>query len=193
MKILLINNNTRHLRALNKALIGHEVEIRKYRPGIVFNDADKDLVILSGGGGEGLEIYDRVARGKLWYQDQMSYVLTSDKPILGICMGFEVIASAYGAKVKQMPELVQGFMKLKTTTEGRQLFKNSDLKQYEAHQWHVEDVPGKDFDVLAKSKTGIEIIRHKDRPLLASQFHPEVSGGSITLDEMISHTLALAS
>jgi hypothetical protein len=65
MKILLINNNTIHLDALEQSLTGHEIEIQKYQPGLEFHDTDKDLVILSGGGGEGLEIEDKVTPHKL--------------------------------------------------------------------------------------------------------------------------------
>lgn len=179
MNILLINNHTQHLEALNEALSAHNVEIQSYEPGITFNDAGKDLVILSGGGGEGLEIYDKVARGKLWYEDQMNYVLTSKKPILGICMGFEVICSAYGALVPKMPKLIQGFMELEVTNKGKEVLGNTSLRQYEAHQWYVPSVSEKYFDVLAESPTGVEVIRHKWRPILATQFHPEVTGGTL--------------
>ena len=58
MKILLINNHTLHFSNLTAALADHEVEVREYHPGLDFSCADKDLVILSGGGGEGLEIHD---------------------------------------------------------------------------------------------------------------------------------------
>jgi GMP synthase-like glutamine amidotransferase len=88
MKILLVNNHTQHLEALSASLNGHDVEIQMYQPGIDFHDADKDMVILSGGGGEGLEIIDKVKnRSKLWYQDEMNFVRKTEKPILGICMG----------------------------------------------------------------------------------------------------------
>lgn len=185
MNILLINNHTRHLEALNNALVGHNVEIQMYQPGITFNDSDKDLVILSGGGGEGLEIYDKVQRGKLWYEDQMNYVLTSNKPILGICMGFEVICSAYGAIVPKMPKLIEGFTEIKATPKGQEVLQRSELKQYEAHQWHVPSVSEKFFDILAESDYGVEMIRHKWRPILATQFHPE-KGGTLNLSGLLN-------
>ena len=87
MKILLVNNHTAHLKDLSSALAEHEVEMQNYFPGINFNDQDKDLVILSGGGGEGLEVNDEYEPGRLWYQDEMNFVKTTTKPVLGICMG----------------------------------------------------------------------------------------------------------
>lgn len=175
------------MEALSDTLGGHEVDIQIYRPGINFNDTGKDLVILSGGGGEGLEIDDHYDRGKLWYEDEMNYVLTTNKPVLGICMGFEVICRAYGSAVPKMPQLIQGFFELQTTEKGKELFNKQKLTQYEAHQWHVPSAPENYFDVLAKSATGAEIIRHKWRPIIATQFHPEVAGGTLNFKQLVKN------
>lgn len=186
MKILLVNNHTQHLDYLNKALAGHDVEMVMYEPGVEFNCQDKDLVILSGGGGEGLEINDE-HHGKLWYQDQMEFILNCDKPILGICMGFEVIARAFGAKVEPFGQLIMGFRKLTTTAKGQKLLGRPSLRQYEAHEWHIADIDQEQFDVLATSTSGLELIKHKHRPIMATQFHPE-KGGSLKLAQLLSLT-----
>jgi GMP synthase-like glutamine amidotransferase len=189
MKILLVNNNTKHLEELTKALAGHELEIQEYKPGIWFHDVGKDLVILSGGGGEGREVHDFHKPSVLWYEDEMRFARTTDKPILGICMGFEVISAAFGAKITKMPKGIEGFAKVKTTVKGRKKLKTRKLRQFEAHDWRVETVPRKHFDVLAKSKTGVEIIRHKNRPIIATQFHPEMPGGTLPLSVLSNITL----
>ena len=181
MKILLINNNTVHLPSLNSSLAGHEVEVQVYKPGLKFNDEDKDLVILSGGGGEGLEIYDQYQSGRLWYEDEMSFVLNCDKPLIGICMGFEVICAAHGQKIHETPVLTQGFKQVSTTTKGRKIIGKSQLEQFESHYWQLRSVP-KDFEVLAESDTGIELIRKGK--LFASQFHPE-KGGTLGLKQLL--------
>jgi GMP synthase-like glutamine amidotransferase len=187
MKILLINNNTQHLAYLQKALANHEVEVQVYKPGLEFNYHDKDLVILSGGGGEGLEIHDYHTPGKLWYDDEMNFVRTCQKPILGICMGFEVISRAFGATVQKLQKGLDGFAPVQATDLGKKLFGKSKLKQYEAHDWGVPNAPS-GFDVLAKSPTGIEIIKHQNRPIFATQFHPE-KGGTLKLEQIIAANL----
>lgn len=184
MKILLINNNTRHLSSLNRALAGHDTEVQLYHPDLQFHHEDKDLIILSGGGGEGLEIHDKDPRGKLWYENQMEFVLRTNKPVLGICMGFEVIANAYGAEIKERPELIQGMKPVITTQKGRDLLQLKELLQFESHFWQVNKVPQKEFDVLAESPTGIEVIKHRKKPIFATQFHPEV-GGTINLQKLL--------
>lgn len=173
MKILLINNNTQHLSNLRRALLGHGVEIQNYEPGIDFHWQGKDLVILSGGGGEGLEIDDHIEPGRLWYEDQIAFAKTCPIKMLGICMGFEVIAKAYGADVPKMNRVVQKLAPVKTTRKGQTVLAGKNFIQTEAHQWHVTNPPA-GFEVLADSDYGIEIIRQGNK--IASQFHPEASG-----------------
>ena len=185
MKILLVNNHTQHLKYLDTAIAGHQVEIMMYRPGAEFYDRDKDLIILSGGGGEGLEINDATTGGKLWYADQMKFILSCNKPILGICMGFEVIARAYGSKVDEMKDLIMGFQQIKTTPKGKVELGRDTIEQYEAHQWRVKNIDENQFDILAESATGIEVIKHKSRPILATQFHPE-KGGTLSVSSLIA-------
>ena len=185
MNILLLNNNTKHKDALLTALNGHNIETVFYHPGLKINDQNKDLVVLSGGGGEGNEINDAGPSGDLWYQDEMEYVLSSNKPIIGICMGFEVICRAYGDKVVELDETIQGFKQLKTTDIGKKQIGKSKIKQYEAHKFAVKTLKSKEFDVLAESSAGVEVIRHKTKPIFATQFHPEISGGSIKLSQLL--------
>lgn len=187
MKILLIDNHTKHKRALYEALKDHEVEVRQYRPGLNFDTSDKDLVILSGGGGEGKEIDDTIKANHLWYEDEMKFVKQCDKPLLGICMGFEIICRAYGAPVKEMPEEISGVYRLKVTKKGRRLLRHNKIWQYEAHKWRVKKTP-EGFRRLAKSSTGVEVIKHKEKPVIATQFHPEL-GGTLRLSDLIQ-TLA---
>jgi anthranilate/para-aminobenzoate synthase component II len=192
MKILLVNNHTEHLDAMLKSLVGNEVEIQNYNPGIKFHDAGKDLVILSGGGGEGLEITDKVAKSKLLYDDEMKFVRSTKVPVLGICMGFEVIVNAFGGKIFYQPKLVHGFRTAQLTDSGRKLFNQKALKQVESHYWYVPEVPEKDLDVLARSSdTGaIEMIRykHEDKKILGMQFHPE-EGGTLQLSSLLANQL----
>lgn len=183
MNILLIDNNTIHKKALATALAGHNVEVQVYKPGIDFSEKGKDLVVLSGGGGEGQEIADRHTASKLWYQDQMDYVLSTQKPIIGICMGFEVIAKAFGGEVAQMDITYEGFKDIQLIKSGSSATKPRIISQYNSHNWHVSKVSQKQLKILASSHTGIEIIQHRTRPIIATQFHPE-KGGTLVLSDL---------
>lgn len=191
MKILLINNyqqgnETATFEALKDGLADHEVTCHRYHPGLVFEEGDKDLVILSGGGGEGSEINDKFKKDKLWYQNQINFILSTKKPIVGICMGFEVIARAYGSEVVQMKNYIEGFTRLKASKSGRALIGQSNFHQHENHIWRVPNVSNEHFEVLAHSDTGVEMVRHKSRPIIATQFHPEVTGGTLGLNDLLA-------
>lgn len=189
MKILILNNHTEHLEALFASLKNHEIEVQNYRPGLQINDFGKDLVILSGGGGEGLEITDRVTRSKLWYQDEMDFVRKTDTPVLGICMGFEVIVKSFGGKVHYRPELTRGFKTSHLTEAGQKSLKEKAISQLEAHYWFVPEVPERELEVLALSESGIEMVRHKKKKIFGTQFHPE-EGGTLKLDGLVNLTFA---
>ena len=176
MKILLIDNNTEHKKALARALAGHDVEVQRYTPGVRFNYQDKDLVLLTGGGGEGHEIDDKHSPGRLWYEDEMKFIQVCNKPVIGICMGFEIIANTFGAKVDEMKKEVRGVKRLRTTKAGREYFKKDNLRQYEAHKWRVKELP-EQLVPLAYSNDEVYAFKHRERPLYAFQFHPEVEKG----------------
>ena len=188
MKILLIDNHTDHLYNFAPIFRDHQVEIQEYRPGLDFHSAGKDLVILSGGGGEGYELKD-THNGRLWYEDEMNFVLACDKPLIGVCMGFEVIAAAYGSDVKHAGRLISGFKVHQTSTRGKKHLNLGKMRQYEHHRFAVPQVSAQNFEVLADSPTGIEMIKHKTRKLIASQFHPEHPGGTLDITQLIT-TLA---
>jgi anthranilate/para-aminobenzoate synthase component II len=187
MKILLINNYTVHLTSLAKSLAGHEVEVQTYHPGLKFNDDGKDLVILSGGGGEGLEIHDYHHTGELWHQNEMDFIRRTDKNILGICMGFEVIARAYGAPITPVGRLILDREELQLTKAAQAELGTRKVIQYEAHSWRVQDVPSH-FNVKATSKSGVELFDFIDqdngKQVIASQFHPE-KGGVLELKDIL--------
>jgi anthranilate/para-aminobenzoate synthase component II len=186
MKILLVDNHTDYLHNVETALVGHDVEVQEYKPGLEFHYQDKDLIVLSGGGGEGFELKDKF-RGKLWYEDEMNFVLDCDKPIVGICMGFEVISAAFGSKVGHVGQLVKGFKSSITTPQGEKRLSQTNLSQFEWHRYGVTQVSSKQFEVLAHSATGIEMIKHHNRPIVATQFHPEVEGGTLKLQQLLSY------
>ena len=101
-------------------------------------------------------------------------------------MGFEVISAAYGSKVEHIGKLVKGFRAAKTTPRGENHLSLTNLKQFEWHRYGIKQVSSKHFEVLAHSATGIEMIKHHSRPIIATQFHPEVEGGTLSLSSLIA-------
>lgn len=90
-------------------------------------------------------------------RDEFALVATAmerDLPLLGICLGAQVIARVLGCLVAQMPEPEIGFAPIAVTEAGvRTPF--APFAQAPAFHWHGEQVrPGAGMRVLATSQEG---------------------------------------
>ncbi len=104
----------------------------------------------------------------------VSTLLEHDAPLLGICLGAQMMAYALGAQVWEHPEEIReiGYHEINATPEGQSLFP----KRLIAYQWHSEgfDVP-RSAELLATANGGFrnQAFRHGKNGY-AVQFHPEM-------------------
>ena len=97
-------------------------------------------------------------------------------PILGICLGHQAIASAFGAKIVGAKNIRHGIVE-EMETDGRGLFritgKNGKYTRY--HSLVIDESTLSDnFEVTARATDGdIMGIRHKSLVVEGVQFHPE--------------------
>jgi anthranilate synthase/aminodeoxychorismate synthase-like glutamine amidotransferase len=95
-------------------------------------------------------------------------------PILGICLGMQVLALAWGGKVSRSPEPVHG----KTSPihhNGKDLFQGlpDPLRVGRYHSLHVEQVPAC-MDITARTEEGLVMgLRHRSFAAAGLQFHPD--------------------
>ena len=97
-------------------------------------------------------------------------------PILGVCLGHQVIGAAFGAKIVKAKRIVHGKTE-EMNMDGRGLFRNippkSVFTRYHSLVIQKESLP-KDLIITATSIDGeIMGIRHHDCPIEGIQFHPE--------------------
>ncbi len=114
-------------------------------------------------------------------------------PMLGVCLGHQCIAEAYGGKIVRASTLMHG----KSSTirhNGSALF--ADLStRFEAGRYHSLAVERSSFprclEIIAESDDGeIMALRHREFPVYGVQFHPE---SVLTRDgkKILAHFLAL--
>jgi GMP synthase (glutamine-hydrolysing) len=100
-------------------------------------------------------------------------------PVLGFCLGHEIIAVAYGGRIKRCPEPQSKKQKVIITQPDDPIFEGlatNEVMLIEKHHHFVSVLP-KDFVSLGHSlNCENEIIRHAKKPIYSFQSHPEVSG-----------------
>lgn len=144
-----------------------------FRPKVVRNDAveetdlDADAIVISPGpctpreAGQSLDIVRRCS-GKL--------------PILGICLGHQVIGEAFGGKVVRARRPMHGESS-EISHDGKELF-DGVPDRFSAGRYHslIVEIDSDDtpLEVTARSGEGeIMALRHRSHPTYGVQFHPE--------------------
>ncbi len=163
MKILLVDNGTTLLSKLEKLIPEKEVVVRVDDLNREMSD-DFDLVILSGS--SKYSVMEDVEK----FVQEIDLIKNTQKPLIGICFGFELIVKAFGGSLKRLEVKDKGIQEIEILD--KKLSDKPVVSVYESHRWEIEKLPGI-FNVLARSKTGPEIIKHKNLPIYGFQFHPE--------------------
>jgi len=139
---------------------------------------DADGLILGGG-----PTLDRARRCA-------DYLRDLNIPILGICLGMQLMGTTFGGKVE--PGTIGGYAEVEV-----EVLRENDIlkglpprfKTWASHADQVVKLPS-EFEVLARSNIcEIEAMRHLKRPLYGVQWHPEVvhtEYGQELLDNFIS-------
>jgi len=119
-------------------------------------------------------------------------------PLLGVCLGHQAIAEAYGGRVVPAPALVHG----KTSRifhSGEGIFDGLpdafDATRY--HSWVVDEVSlPAELRVVARTGDGVVMaLEHRSRPVWGVQFHPEsvlTGSGKRLLGNFLDRVEALA-
>lgn len=104
-------------------------------------------------------------------------ILELKVPILGICLGFQILALIHGGQLEKLPKKRKFNQSINIKIKGK-LFKDLDKNSifYQNHNDFVKKVPS-NIKILATSNNGkiIQAFKHKEKELYGVQFHPEMS------------------
>ena len=97
-------------------------------------------------------------------------------PILGVCLGHQIIGQVFGSKIIQARKLMHGKTS-KITTKKNGILKNLP-KTFEATRYHSliidKNSLSSDLEITAETKDGLIMgVQHKKYDVHGVQFHPE--------------------
>ncbi|WP_053217468.1 carbamoyl phosphate synthase small subunit [Virgibacillus senegalensis] len=149
----------------------------------VVNNLNPDGVVLSNGPGDPEDLAGLRSNIKQ---------LTETYPTLGICLGHQLIALAYGGKTERLPyghrgsnhpvkDLLTGKVFITSQNHGYVVDENSiKLSEWEVSHINVND-------------RSVEGLIHRHKPVLTVQFHPEAHPGPIDTYEIFQDFLQMIS
>jgi anthranilate/para-aminobenzoate synthase component II len=157
MRVVIIDNDdsfTGNLEHLLVESIGSRPLIVPYSHLDSVNPEDCDLAVISAGPGKPSEYPDYAA------------VLESDVPLLGICLGMQIINEHFGGETARLPDCVHG---------------KTDRVEFDGHTFTVARYHSlclqrvaDCLEVIAVNAGGVPMaLRHKTRRIIGYQFHPE--------------------
>lgn len=166
MNVLLVQNDIDSPHLLARAFSPAHVQIVPRKELNTIHEGDFDFAVLSGSSDF------PIVGNEVRLQSEIEFIKSSTLPMLGICFGFELIVAAFGGILERGENKEQGVLHISLDAADPIFDGIVEPFVYEGHHWHVHTVP-ESLVQLAHSSSGIEAVRHKDRPIYGLQFHPE--------------------
>ncbi len=174
--ILIIDNQSSFIKKFKRQFLAEQdfdyVFFDHNQPITLSVKSEVSGIILSGGRGNPYEPLNLTAN----FVALMSF----DVPVIGFCLGHEIIAAAYRGRIKKLDKYHQK-REIVRITMADPIFEGVEEKEVglvKRHSYHVSELPESFVSLAESDTTPNEIIRHREKPIYGFQAHPEVSGGS---------------
>ncbi|MCA6072434.1 MAG: glutamine-hydrolyzing carbamoyl-phosphate synthase small subunit [Endomicrobium sp.] len=133
-----------------------------------FSKIQCDGWVISNGPGDPKNTGDLVDRIK-------KDVLSANKPILGICLGHQLLSLASGAKTKRLNHGHRSHNQPVFSLPEKKAYMSSQNHRYAVEKSSIKS----DWELWFENANddSVEGLKHKTKPFMSVQFHPEASSG----------------
>jgi carbamoyl-phosphate synthase small subunit len=164
-KVVLVDCGTKN--NIIQAFLGRDITVKRVPYNFDFAEEDCNGILLSNGPGD-----PKINKKTI---ENARKAMEKNTPILGICLGSQILALAagadtyklkYGHRGHNQPCNEMGTMRCYITSQNHGYAVNADTLPEDWRQWFVNDNDGTN-----------EGLFHISKPFFAAQFHPEASPG----------------
>lgn len=166
LKLLVVNNYGQTCHLIHRSLrdLGMDVRLVSNTSTVEdINKASPDGLVFSGG-----PTMERIGNGE--------QLIKMDLPILGICLGHQLMAKTYGGEIRTGQ--LGGFAHVDIEViDEDDILKGIGPKTvvWASHQDEVSKLPPEFIQLARSNICEYEAMRHRSKPLYGVQWHPEVS------------------
>ncbi|MBO7510157.1 MAG: glutamine-hydrolyzing carbamoyl-phosphate synthase small subunit [Bacteroidales bacterium] len=177
-KVLLVDCGMKN--NILRCLLKHDVTIKRVPWDYDFTHEDYDGLFLSNGPGDPTQCGATI--------EHLKAALKGDKPIMGICLGNQLLALAAGAKTYKLKYGHRGHNQGVVVPGTHKCFITS-----QNHGFAIDEstLPADWEPMFRNLNDGTnEGIQHRSKPFFSTQFHPEASSGPVDTESLFARFIA---
>ena len=166
--LLVVDNGSIYTKQLTDFLIQKKFSFEKYTPNTLeLNSLKKyESIILSGRRKNDKKINEINSK-------VIKYSIDNNKKLLGICYGAEILALTLGGTIRKTTSIQKGDEIIEILENN--LTSKKLITVFESHAFEISKLPPMLITTGKSKNCKYEIIKHKEKSIFGTQFHPEMS------------------